>query len=149
MPTACSEPHAPLPPGPPPDTIRVNIGGRTFELELAIDVADQVKGLGGRDRIDPQGGMIFLYGRPVRHGFVMRDCPVPIDIIFVDPGGGIVATHQMQPEPGRPEEALKVYSSDWPFQYAIELAGGSLDELALEPGGKIDLPLAELKRWVP
>lgn len=125
-----------------PEAVDVMIGAERFTLELALTAAQQVQGLSDRDHIAPDGGMLFVFDEArVRH-FVMRRCLVPIDIIFLDPNGRIVAMHAMAVEPyDTAEEDLKRYSSGWPAQYAIELAGGWLDRLNLAPGQRIELPV--------
>ncbi len=131
----------------PPSRLPVIISGRTFQLELALDDATRIKGLSGRDHLDADGGMIFVFPGVARRRFWMKDCLVPIDIIFLDPAGRVMAMHRMVPEPGVADADLKAYSSNWPAQFAIELRGGALDELSVKPQQTIALPLADLKRW--
>jgi uncharacterized membrane protein (UPF0127 family) len=129
------------------DTLDVTIGGERFRLELALDDAQRFAGLSDRDHIAPDGGMLFVFPDTARRAFVMRRCLVPIDIIFLSHNGLIVSMHRMAVEPyDTPEHRLKRYDSGWPAQYAIELAGGTLDRLSLESGRRIDLPHEELRR---
>jgi uncharacterized membrane protein (UPF0127 family) len=132
------------------ETVRIN--GQTFFLEIAADNATRVQGLGGRELIEEDGGMIFVFPRPRVLGFVMRDCLVPIDIAFLDQFGTVVATHEMPIEPREPGESdqayearLTTYSSRAAAQFAIELQAGKLRELGLERGDKVDLDLARLQ----
>lgn len=132
---------------------RVTINGVTYELELAADNPTRMKGLGGRDHIDERGGMLFVFRVPNRLNFVMRDCLVPIDIIFVDASGRVTATHTMPPEePQRVgetdllyENRLKKYSSKFTAQFAIELQAGQIEKLGVKPGDKINLDLVRLQ----
>jgi hypothetical protein len=146
---------------------RVTISGRTFNLELAIDEEKRFRGLSGREVIPADGGMLFVFPRPMATWFVMRDCPVPIDIIFLDPTGRITAMHEMQPDPPRAEnekeldppfsgapawswvnqayeERLSKFPSKYAAQFAIELKGGTLPSLNLNAGDKIELDLKGL-----
>jgi len=126
----------------------VEIGERTFELELALTPGERYQGLSDREHIPADGGMLFVFpdDRVRVQRFVMRQCLVPIDIIFLDPGQRIVAMHEMQVEPyDTPEGQLTPYASRYPAQYAIELAGGTLRELGLSEGERIDLPAERLK----
>lgn len=142
--TACSgQPSAEL----VPPSITVNIGGRLFALELAVDQATRRRGLSGRERIGLADGMLFVFPHAGKQSFWMRGCLVPIDLLYLDPGGYIVDLHRMHPEPGVPDDEFKTYPSKWDAQYAIELAGGMIDELELETGQQIDLPHRDLKRW--
>ncbi len=149
---------------------KVTISGNEFKLEVANTEETRYKGLSGRASIPADGGMLFVFpARGVQtHGFVMRDCPVPIDIIYLDASGRIVAMHKMVPEPPRTEKEkvltrdprypewtasntayetrLRQYSSGFPSQYVIELAGNTLDSLNLKAGQKIELAFDRLKK---
>jgi uncharacterized protein len=163
------------PPGTPapaaaPKTATVGINGTTFELDLALDDKTRFKGLSGRDKVEDKGGMLFVFPRiQNRLEFVMRDCLIPIDIIYLDGGGRVVSWHKMTPEPPRAddekelkppfngapdwawtndkyERRLKRYSSKFSAQFVIEIAGGKTDSLNLKAGQKLDLDVARLKR---
>jgi len=130
-----------------PTSQHVTLGGRSFNLELALDGASCVQGLSDRSEIAPDGGMLFVLPRAQMMEFVMRRCPVPIDLIFLGPNARIVQMHRMTPQTmDTPEDQLKRYPSRWPAQFAIELKGGTLDELALETGQKVALPVDDLKK---
>jgi uncharacterized membrane protein (UPF0127 family) len=130
----------------------VTIDGRDFTLELVADDATRMRGLGGRESIPENGGMLFSFpDSRIRH-FLMRDCVIPIDIIFLDADGRIVAMHHMPVEPPQQpgetliqyERRLKKYSSRFNARYAIELRGGMLEELDLQPGQQIRLDTERL-----
>lgn len=136
--------------------ISLSISGKKFRLELAIDQPTRVKGLGGRTEIAADGGMMFVFpdAQVAVQGFLMRDCPIAIDIVFLDPRGRIVAFHEMKPEEPRKqgeseaayENRLKRYSSRFPAQFAIELKGGTIPSLNLKEGQKIEFDAEALKK---
>ena len=71
----------------------------------------------------------------------MKDCLVPIDVIFLGPAGKVTAVHAMlPPEPGTPDEKLPRYASFGLAQFAIELRGGKASELVIKRGDEIQLP---------
>ena len=145
------------------DTVPVRINGEQFHLELAADQQTRFTGLGGRYYIAPDGGMLFAFPRAAVLQFVMRDCLVDIDIVFLDASGRVTATHHMPAEPLLEPQAegesdaeyrarrdayelgLRRYSSRFAAQYVLEFAGGTLERLDLEPGEKIDLDLQTLR----
>jgi uncharacterized membrane protein (UPF0127 family) len=135
-------------------TAPVTIKGERFVMELALTDAARIRGLSGRASIDPEGGMLFVFPTSQRREFVMRDCPAPIDIAFLDASGRVVAVHQMTPEPPQaPDESamqyeirLKRYPSRFPAQFAVETAGGRLAELGVKEGDLIEFDAAGLKR---
>ena len=140
-------PGCPSEPAPAGDkTTVVTIDGRDFELELALDAASRLQGLSDRESIAPDGGMLFVFPDSDERTFVMRKCLVPIDILFLDTNGRVVATHAMEVEPYDTSEwSLKRYSSRWPAQFAIEIQGGMLEQLEVASGDQIALPLESLK----
>jgi hypothetical protein len=121
------------------------IAGRIFHLEAALDEATRQRGLGGRSELPGQGGMLFVWRRPRPLAMVMRDCPIPLDVAFLDAGGRVLAVHAMRPEPPRrPGESaaayegrLPAYASPEPAQVAVEVAGGRLVELGIGAGSLV------------
>ena len=123
------------------------LGGETFTLELAADPVSRYRGLSGRSRIGRNGGMLFVYPDAAPRGMVMRDCPLPIDVAFLDASGRIVALSEMAPELPRAagesraayERRLPIYRSGAPARFAIEVAGGRLAGLGVALGDEIVL----------
>lgn len=166
---AASDPWPP-PANPPLPTMQLKLGGRTFTLEKALDDQTRFRGLSGRREIAADGGMIFVFRQPHVMQFVMRDCPIPIDILYVDATGRITAMYHMKPEPPRGEgerendprlgvnakyeSRLRKYSSRFSAIIAIELRANTLningsnpDGLPLKVGDKLeDLDVAELRK---
>jgi uncharacterized membrane protein (UPF0127 family) len=141
---ACPQPEGPGR-AAAPETVRVEIAGAIFDLELALEPAARARGLGGRSSIPRNGGMFFVNARPRPLSMVMRDCAVPIDVAFLDARGRVLSIHAMAVEPPRrPDETpetyerrLRGYPSGAPAQFAVETAGGRLAELGLEVGQRI------------
>jgi uncharacterized membrane protein (UPF0127 family) len=142
----------------------IKISGKTFKLELSLDDEHRFKGLSNRTDLKPDGGMLFVFkDRDAKQqSFVMRDCPEPIDIIYLDRGARVVAFYTMLPEPPRTEaekvltapspgapawthinvqyeNRLKKYPSKHDSQFVIELKGKTIDTLTVKEGDKIEL----------
>lgn len=134
----------------------VEIRGTTYKLEVADDDASRLKGLSGRASIPEAGGMIFVFRRPEPRFFVMRDCLVDIDIIFLDGAGRITEMHAMKVEEPRGEKEslaeyegrLRKYSSRYPSQIVIELKGGTMAKMdpPLRRGDKLPVDVSRLAR---
>lgn len=138
------------------DTFTCKLGGQWFTLETALDEDKQARGLGGRESIPDDGGMIFVFKDDKERHFWMLDCLVDIDIIYVDRTGFIVSTYTMKAQPLRqPGEADRTYRdriravAEYPSngmaRYVIELRAGRIKELGLKRGDKLDLDLKRLK----
>ena len=130
-------------------TVELILKGQAFNLELALDDASRNQGLSDRKSIDADGGMLFVFASPVKTQFVMRRCYVPIDLIFIDKDGYIDSLHAMQViEPiggARWKNPFTGYPTVGRILYAVELAGGKIEELGLQRGEKINLPEAVLQ----
>lgn len=132
---------------------RVVLGGKVFWLEPALDEPTRVKGLGGRESVPADEGMLFVFPRPMQLSFLMRDCLTDIDIAFLDPAGRVVATHEMTVEPPRRsdegpaeyEQRLKQYPSRYASQIVVEVAPGTLRRLNVKPGDLVELDASGLK----
>lgn len=134
---------------------KVVMGGKTFWLEPALDNETRLRGLAGREEIPEDGGMLFVFPREGVLEFVMRDCLVDIDIAFLDNSGRVTATHTMEVEPRKEGESdreyemrLKRYSSRYAARFAVEVRAGTLEELGVEPGDRVELDLEGLKARV-
>lgn len=154
--SACDEPPA----DDDDKFAKVTIKDKEFKLELALDDTKRFKGLSDRKEIPKEGGMLFVFKRAEEREFVMRDCPIPIDIIFLDGAGRVTAKHKMKVEEPRKadepktddptqdkyEQRLKRYNSKYPAQFVIELAGDTLDTLEVKEGDKVKLDTVALKK---
>ncbi len=143
---SCTETEAEVPDAPVvPQTAWVEIAGQLFELELALDPATRFRGLSGRRSVAPEGGMLFVNRQSRRLLMVMRDCPIPLDVAFLDRAGWVLAIHEMVVESprgrdesqARYEERLPAYDSDVPAWFAVETAAGRLRALGLKVGDRL------------
>lgn len=145
----------------------VKIAGKTFYLEVAADESVRLKGLGQRTHIEDDGGMIFAFS-PAQSGvksFIMRDCPIPIDIMYLDGAGRVLTTYTMPPEEPRKADGsegkagdwdskegqaydrrLKGYSSRFPTPFVIELQGGMISKLGVKEGDLVSFDISGLKK---
>lgn len=126
---------------------QVNLAGREFHLELAVDDTTRTQGLMHRTELADDGGMLFVFRDMRLRGFWMKNCLIPIDAIFIDHKGYIVNIAQMQPpRPETVEAMIPSYSSVRPCQYVIEIRGGRARQIGLKLGQRIELPFESLKQ---
>ncbi|MBI1370855.1 MAG: DUF192 domain-containing protein [Planctomycetes bacterium] len=135
-------------PTAPPDKIQVTLGGQTISLELALTEAQIEHGLMERATLDANAGMIFVFKDAAVRDFWMKNCLIPIDVIFTDSTGRVVSIRTMT-VPDKGDALPPSYSSYWPAQFAVELNGGRAAELGIHEGDRLDLPVDELKRLSP
>ncbi len=61
-----------------------------LEAEIADDPDSMAKGLGYRDSMDQDHGMLFVFQKEGRHGFWMKGMRFPLDIMWLDSNKTII-----------------------------------------------------------
>lgn len=105
------------------ETARVQIGEKVFTLEIAETQEARRLGLGNREELCPQCGMLFLFATPDKHAFWMKDMRFPLDIVWLS--GQRVVDLRRSVEPGSQE----VYSPGEPADRVLELPATAAREL--------------------
>jgi uncharacterized membrane protein (UPF0127 family) len=115
-------------------TVRMEMGGETFTLEVANTEAARQYGLMHRDSMPSDHGMLFVFAEERPQGFWMKNTRIPLDIVFLDASGKVVSIHQMKPYD------LRSTRSDGPAQYAIEINEGRAAKAGVKPGDQLKIP---------
>ena len=104
-----------------------------FIVEVAGTPEQQAYGLMNRQSLAPDRGMIFPYEPPRPVSFWMKDTLIPLDIIFIAPGGriGSIADNAV------PLSLEPVVSTE-PTEAVLEVAGGRAAELGIAAGDKVE-----------
>lgn len=115
-----------------PLTIVSGVTTHRFTVEVARSPEEQETGLMNRNSLAPDRGMLFPYDPPQPVGFWMKDTLIPLDIIFVAPGGRILRI-----EENTVPLSLDPLRSGGPVEAVLEVAGGRSAELGLKPGDQV------------
>lgn len=111
-------------------------GEHLFRVELAVTPEEQARGLMFREAMEPDAGMLFLFDPPRRVSFWMKDTLIPLDMIFVDGGGRIVAV-EADAEP----HSLQPRGPDAVVRAVLEINGGMAEQLGIGVGDRLRTPL--------
>jgi len=110
----------------------LHIGPHVFHVEVADTPRERARGLMGRTHLAADGGMLFVFERPGRHCFWMRDTPLPLSIAFIDSTGRIASLADMQPR----TETSHCPGTD--VRYALEVRQGEFQRRGITPRAQVD-----------
>ncbi len=116
-------------------TIQVKIANHTYELEIADNNDSRAKGLAGRKDIGSYDGMIFVFDKPDRHGFWMKDTFLALDMIWVDEKMTIISKQERV----LPESYPKVFYPSTKALYVIEFPAETLRKVNIKIGDTIKI----------
>jgi uncharacterized membrane protein (UPF0127 family) len=116
--------------------------GGTLQVEVAQTPEQRERGLGYRDALAQDSGMLFDLGETRLPGFWMKGMRFPLDMVWIDEHKQITGvTADVQPQPGVADTALRRYSPEAPVRYVLELNAGAAARLGLDAGGRVDFEL--------
>jgi uncharacterized membrane protein (UPF0127 family) len=107
-------------------------GVHRFRVEIAATPRQQEIGLMFRPRMAAGHGMLFELGRPQEAKFWMKNCPAPLDMLFIRADGrilSIAANTTPYSEQG--------IDSGGAVTGVLELRGGRAAEIDAEPGDRV------------
>ncbi|MEK7123905.1 MAG: DUF192 domain-containing protein [Patescibacteria group bacterium] len=116
----------------------VLINNKKIIVEIAKTPIEQATGLGFRDSLGKDEGMLFIFEEKTKPGFWMKDMKFPIDIIWISGDAIAGISENIQPPTGAPDENLTVYSPPEPVNYVLEVNAGFASENEIKIGDKVD-----------
>ena len=115
-------------------TVEMRIGQNEFTLEVADTETLRQQGLMYRDAMPSNHGMIFVFPYAEPLAFWMKNTRIPLDILYLDASGQVVAIKQMMPLD------LQTVPSEKPAQFAIELNQGRAAATGVKVGDRLVVP---------
>ena len=117
-------------------TAQIEIGDETLDVELAETPQQIAKGLRFRETLAEDAGMLFIFAKPQRLSFWMKDASIPLSIAYIQPDGKIVQIRAMKPYDETPVPSLSDAVS-----YALLVNQGWFERHGISAGTVIeDLP---------
>lgn len=117
--------------------VDVAIGGEQFNVEVADTKEIQEQGLSGRDGLDTNEGMLFVFEKPGRYSFWMKDMSFSIDMAWIDEKGKILT---IAPSVS-PDTYPRSFTSNIDAKYVIELPANTLKRLNVNVGDSVSLKI--------
>jgi uncharacterized protein len=115
----------------------VTLKDKTFAVEQANDAASQERGLMFRDSMPDDHGMIFNFTDEQPRTFWMKNCRMPLDILYFDANYKLVSMQQRVP--ACRSDPCPTYPSDGPAKSVLELNAGTADKLGVKPGDTLSV----------
>ena len=126
-------------PVPTPDGPSVIIGTTVFTAEIADTPELRSKGLGERDSLPDQTGMLFIFPSGQASSFWMKGMRFPLDFVWIGEDCTVVdLTEQVQHSPpNTPGSELEILESDPPAAYTFEINAGEVRGFGVEIGDEV------------
>ena len=101
---------------------QVQIAGILLSVEIAGNTSSQIKGLSGRNELDNDSGMLFVFDREDYWSFWMADMKFPLDIIWFNSNRQVV---WIEPnlQPCTPMNCVEL-TPEAPAMYVLEVNAG-------------------------
>ena len=124
--------------------LRGDWGQARFSVEIADEPGERSQGLMNRPAMPMGAGMLFLYERPQRAVFWMRNTLIPLDMIFIDSTGTITHIH----ENAIPLDETGIDGGDGVVA-VLEINGGLSSRFGISVGDALRHPFfsAETAAW--
>lgn len=129
----------PLPPARA--TAEIVVGDTTVPVELAISGDEQALGLGYRNGLDADAGMLFVFEDASPRSFWMMGMRFCLDIIWIA-GDEIVGAAESvcPPPPGTAVGDYPNYASDAPVTHVLEMNAGWMAANGYGAGTPVEIP---------
>lgn len=117
------------------------INDKEIEVEVADTETERNRGLGGKEELKENEGMLFLFeAENITPSFWMKDMKFPIDIMWIDDGKIIKIDENVQPpESNTPDTALKIYTPNQPIDTVLEVNAGFVKSNKIIVGNAIEI----------
>lgn len=116
--------------------IRIFANKEEFKAQVADTKEKRAQGLSGREKLDENELLLFVFEEADRHGFWMKDMLFSIDIFWLDQYGTIVNIK----ENVSPDTFPTSFIPDSDALYVIEAVAGFSEKHELKEGDNFVLP---------
>jgi len=114
----------------------VELAGKRYQVELALDDASRARGLMFRDHLPEDHGMLFIHDEMQPLAYWMKNTKIALDILYFDAERKLVSQQRDVP-PCRAGDACPSYPSYRPALYVLELNAGQAALIDLHNGEEL------------
>ena len=110
-----------------------------FKVEVADTPQSRQAGLMGRDQLNSDQGMLFIFEEEGNYGFWMKNTLIPLDIIWLNAQKEVIFI-KTSAQPCESSVCSPVYPEQ-SAKYSLELNAGIVNFIGLEIGDKLDFDI--------
>lgn len=116
----------------------LQIGQASLKVEVADTASKRSKGLGGRQSLASDSGMLFVFDRADKYPFWMKGLQFNLDFVWIK-GEEIVDILENVPFPqaDTADSALPIYASKVEVDKVLEVNAGAVQRLNIKVGDKV------------
>jgi uncharacterized protein len=127
--SACSHSTDARKRGEPEVVLATRAGEVRVKVEIARNDPERQRGLMYRQKLEPGHGMIFLFERPEKLKFWMKNTYIPLDMVFIDADKRVIYVEE-NAEP----LTLQTRGPEEDSQFVLEVPGGWARAHGIERG---------------
>jgi uncharacterized membrane protein (UPF0127 family) len=119
----------------------ITIGTTKLNIEIADSQDERYKGLSGREKLDENSGMLFVFdSKDTIRSFWMKGMEIPLDFIWIN-DDKVIQIDENVPTPaeGTEDSKLPIYSTTGPIDYVLEVNAGFSSKNNINVGDSVDL----------
>lgn len=118
--------------------VEIQIHSQTIKAEVARSMSERALGLGNRESLESNRGMLFLFPDLGYPSIWMKNMNFPIDIVWLK-DSQVVDIAKEVPIPDPKELQMQTYSPKELANQVLEIKSGQTDILNLKIGDKITI----------
>lgn len=119
-------------------TGEVFVNGVTLKVEVADTQQARNKGLGGRESLASDSGMLFVFEKVDKYPFWMKGLKFPLDFIWIRNDTIVDFLENIQPpKPDQTDQSLTIYGPKVAVNKVLEVSAGTIGRLNIKLGDKI------------
>lgn len=123
-----------------PKVANLQINSTTLKVEIADTPTKRSKGLGGRQSLGENEGMLFIFDNTDKHPFWMKGLKFPLDFVWIKDDKVVDITENVpSPSPGQADSSLPIYSSKSEVDKVLEINGGAANRFNIKAGDTVKL----------
>lgn len=119
---------------------QIIIGEAVIKAEVSDTKEKRGKGLGGRESLATDAGMLFVFEKEDFYPFWMRGLKFPLDFVWIRGDKIVDITENVAPpQPNQSDDTLPIFQSKEMVDKVLEVNGGTVQRLGIKVGNEIEL----------